>query len=92
MRRKYSRRVRRTALALLLAAAAAAAQAQTLRERVAATLESRGLGREALGVIGNVLRHEAPPPPATPPLVLERLEALGVAAPADAALPRFLKR
>jgi hypothetical protein len=65
--------VRRTALAFALCAAAAALHAQPLRERVAATLESRGLGRDALGVVGNVLRHEAPPPPATPPLVVELL-------------------
>ncbi len=44
-----------------------------LDARVDAILLRRGLGHEALGVIDNTLRHEAPAPPAAPPLVRELL-------------------
>ncbi len=41
--------------------------------RVAAVLERRGLGIEALSIVDNLLRYGPPPPPAAPPLVLELL-------------------
>ncbi len=44
-----------------------------LETRVGAVLERRGLGRDALSVIDNLLRHGAPAPRAAPPLVLELL-------------------
>lgn len=44
-----------------------------LEDRVAAVLERRGLGTDALGVIDNLLRHGPPTPPAAPALVLELL-------------------
>jgi hypothetical protein len=46
---------------------------ERLEAQVGAVLERRGLGRDALSVIDNVLRHGAPAPRATPALVLERL-------------------
>jgi hypothetical protein len=48
-------------------------QQSSLEGRVAALLEARGLGAEALLVVDNVLRHGPPHPPAAPPLVLELL-------------------
>lgn len=46
---------------------------ENLETRIVAALERRGLGRDALSVIDNLLRHGAPPPRAAPPLVLELL-------------------
>jgi hypothetical protein len=44
-----------------------------LEDRVTALLERRGLGRDALLVIDNLLRHGPPPPRATPALVTDLL-------------------
>ena len=71
MRRMWSRRT--IAFALLAGCAGVPPQAPTLEGRVAAVLEARGLGPEALLVVDNVLRHGPPHPPAAPPLVLELL-------------------
>jgi hypothetical protein len=45
----------------------------TLKTRVEAILERRGLGPDALSVIDNVIRHDLTPPPAAPPIVRELL-------------------
>jgi hypothetical protein len=47
--------------------------ADVLATRVDAVLARRGIGPDALRVIDNIIRHEAPPPPAAPPLVRELL-------------------
>jgi hypothetical protein len=73
-----------------------AAPPDALAARVEAILARRGLGRDALAVIDNVLRHEAPPPPFAPPLVRELLarplDAVQAAALFDRAVPRSLVR
>lgn len=65
-----------------------------LESRVAAVLERRGLGPDALLVIDNLLRYGPQPPPATPPLVLELLarplDALDGSRIFDAAVPAAL--
>jgi len=72
---------RTIAAALVLAGCAGVPTGSSLLEnRVAAVLERRGLGSDALRVIDNLLRHGPPAPPAAPPLVLELL-----ARPLDAA-------
>jgi len=67
----------RTITALTIAAASGCAvplaQDEGLEARVAAVLERRGLGSDALLVIDNLLRHGPPPPRAAPALVLELL-------------------
>ena len=77
-------------MALVLAAflcAAAALDPHTLRSRVASALE-RGPGADALGVAGNLVAHEAPPPRGTPPLLLELLADPLAAADAPAIFRR----
>jgi hypothetical protein len=70
--------------------------ADTLEARVDAILLRRGLGRDALGVIDNTIRHEAPPPPAAPPLVRELLaqplRATHAAALFDGAVPEAVRQ
>jgi len=51
----------------------AASQAQDLGGRVEAALVARGLGNDALTLVGNVIEHELPTPRATPPVVMELL-------------------
>jgi len=58
-------------LAPLLALLAACA---SIGDRIHESLSQRGLGDDALRVIDNVLRHEAPPPPHAPAMVRELLE------------------
>jgi hypothetical protein len=94
----------RTALALAVAVAVLAAgcatapapAARALEARVAAILERRGLGGDALGVIDNMLRHEGPLPPLVPELVRELLArplgTLDAAAFFERALPPELQR
>jgi hypothetical protein len=48
-------------------------RADELTARIEAVLARRGLGPDALAVIDNVLRHEAPPPPFAPSVVRELL-------------------
>lgn len=71
-----------------LALAAGGAGAQDLRGRIEADLVARGFGREALGIIGNVLAHDAPAPRGAPPLVLELLGDPPAAADAAAIFRR----
>lgn len=61
------------AAALAAGCAGVPVQEPNLEGRVAALLEKRGLGPEALLVVDNVLRHGPPHPPAAPRLVLELL-------------------
>ena len=65
-----------------------------LDARVARLLDERGLGAEALSIIGNTLRHEAPPPRAAPQLVVDLLarplQAVDAAAIFDRVVPRPL--
>ncbi len=65
------------AAVVLLAAACASVPAtrpeQRLEARVGAVLERRGLGRDALSVIDNLLRHGARPPREAPAVVQELL-------------------
>jgi hypothetical protein len=61
------------AVVLLAGCATLAWREEPLEARVAAVLERRGLGPDALRVVDNLLRHGAPPPPAAPPIVLELL-------------------
>ena len=71
--------VRAAALASLLVAACAVQPVSETRlddalaARVDTELLRRGLGRDALSVIDNFLRHEGPPPRAAPPLARELL-------------------
>jgi hypothetical protein len=46
-----------------------AVSAQDLRERVQEVLDARGFGKDALGIIANVLAHEGRTPPRTPAIV-----------------------
>ena len=71
-----------------LALAAAGASAQDLRGRIESDLAARGLGREALEVIGNVLAHDAPAPRGAAPLVLQLLKDPPAAADAAAIFNR----
>ncbi|HUQ75219.1 MAG TPA: hypothetical protein VM183_10865 [Burkholderiales bacterium] len=59
----------RLALAFLLVAAPIGANAQDLRQRVQSVLDARGLGKDVLGIISNVLGHEGRPPPRVPAIV-----------------------
>lgn len=61
------------ALALAALAASAGAQADGLPSRVESTLSTRGLGRDGLRVVANVLENEYPAPRATPAVVLDLL-------------------
>lgn len=67
-----------------------------LAARVDAILARRGLGPDALSVIENITRHEAPPPPEAPLIVLELLARPLAAADAatlfDRAVPAALRR
>jgi hypothetical protein len=78
------------ALACYLAAAVAQAQEGWLAERLQAALERRGPGVQALGVIDNLLAHEAAPPRAAPPVVRELLARPAAAADAAALFARFV--
>ena len=66
--------MRRLLLALLVAGCATLPAPQDLEARVAAQLERRGLGAEALLVPANLLAHRLPPPRAAHPAVLRLLE------------------
>src|SRR5574341_35621 len=59
--------------AVVLGCAAVPTAVPHLDKRVAAVLESRGFGVEALQIVDNLLRHGPPAPRATPPLVLDLL-------------------
>ena len=63
--------------------------------RVDAVLMRRHLGRDALAVIDNVIRHETPPPAAAPPVVREiladPLAALDAATLFDRSVPAGLR-
>jgi len=67
-----------------------------LESRVAAVLERRGLGGDALGVIDNMLEHDGPLPPLVPAQVREILArpllALDAAAFFERAVPAELQR
>jgi hypothetical protein len=78
----------RLTLSALLACAPLAAGAQDLRERVQGVLDARGLGKDALGIIANVLAHEGRPPPRTPAMVDEVLRDPLSAADAQAIFER----
>jgi hypothetical protein len=97
------RRYRAAVCAAILSSAASCAPlhpaqqaAEPLEARVDAILLRRGLGHDALGVIDNTIRHEAPAPPAAPPLVLdllrEPLRATQAAALFDRAVPAALRQ
>ena len=75
---------------LILAAGCASLQApqRGLETRVAALLERRGVGSEALLVIDNLLRHGPPPPRAASGLALELLTRPLAAAEAAAVFRR----
>ena len=60
-------------LGAALAVVAVCAQAQDLGARVEAALVARGLGKDALGLVGNIIAHEFPTPRATPALVMHLL-------------------
>jgi len=47
--------------------------AQSLRERVQADLDARGIGADGLRIIANVLEHDGRTPPRVPPLVSQVL-------------------
>jgi hypothetical protein len=68
----------------------------TLSSRVEAILEQRGLGSDTLFVIDNIVRHEAPPPRAAPPVVrrllADPLKAADAAMLFSEAIPRSLQR
>ena len=77
------------ALATLLGACAPLpTQQQTLERSVTEVLERRGLGRDALGVIDNLMRHGPTAPRATAPLVLELLARPLAAAEAESLFMR----
>jgi hypothetical protein len=73
-----------------------AADGDALRARVVAALERRGLGVDVLSVIDNLVRHDAPAPPHTPPLVsallAQPLAAADAAAFFDRSVPAALTR
>jgi len=78
------------------AAAPSAGAADGFAASVEAALTRRGLGHDALAVIGNVIRHEGPPPRAAPPIVLDLLvrplAATEAATLFDRAVPASLRR
>lgn len=76
------------ALALLAALLAAGAGADDLAARVDGLLARRGFGADTLSLIDNLLRHEAPPPRAAPPLIRELLARPLAAADAAAIFRR----
>ncbi|MBI4208056.1 MAG: hypothetical protein HY527_23795 [Betaproteobacteria bacterium] len=87
------------AVGLFLAANVSSAEttgADALAVRVDAILARRGLGPDALLVIDNIVRHEAPPPLAAPPIVRELLAhplaATGAATLFKRAVPAALRR
>lgn len=86
--------VRVFTLVLASACASLTPPRAALESRVAAVLERRGLGPDALLVIDNLLRYGPQPPPAAPPLVLELLarplDALDASRIFDAAVPTAL--
>jgi hypothetical protein len=86
MRRMWSGRTIAAAsvAALLAGRAALSVEDSQVESRVAAVLERRGLGPDALLVIDNLLAHGPPPPPAAPPLVLGLLARPSAAADAGA--------
>jgi hypothetical protein len=71
-----------------LACPAVQAEDTALRAALSAALERRGLGAEALGVVDNILSHEAPAPRAAPPAVRELLARPAAAADAAASFAR----
>jgi hypothetical protein len=73
MRPVWSERTIATLVALAAGCAALPASDAGLEGRVTAALERGGLGVDALAIIDNVLRHGAPPPRLTPPVVREVL-------------------
>jgi len=83
------------ALALAAALLVFGAGPEPLAERVARLLDARGLG-ESLTLIDNTLRHEAPTPPAAPPLARELLarplDALDAQAIFERGVPEALRR
>ncbi len=89
-------RIIATTLALAAGCASVAPPPDRLPAQVLAALDRRGLGRDALLVIDNLVRHGPPPPPATPAVVLELfarpLEALDAAAMFGRAVPQSLSR
>ena len=68
----------------------------SVAQRVDAVLMQRRLGRDALAVIDNVLRHAGPPPAAAPPVVREiladPLAALAAETLFDRNVPAGLRR
>ncbi len=76
------------ALALLAAVLAAGAGVDDLAARVDGLLARRGFGADTLSLIDNLLRHEAPPPRAAPPLTRELLARPLAAADAAAIFRR----
>jgi hypothetical protein len=76
----WCRRTAALAAAVVAGCAALAPMQQDFDKRLAAVLEGRALGADALLVIDNLLRHGPPAPRATPALVRELL-----ARPLDAA-------
>jgi hypothetical protein len=69
---------------------AAPAEDTPLAASLSAALERRGLGAQALGVIDNLLAHEAPPPRAAPPVVRELLARPAAALDAAGLFARFV--
>src|SRR5215204_1350165 len=61
------------ALAVAAGCASVPPPGERLPAEVGAFLERRGLGPDALGVIGNLVRHGPPAPRAAPALVVELL-------------------
>jgi len=83
-------------LAVLVAGCASLpARDGAVETRLAEALERRGLGADALSVIGNLLAHGSPPPPMAPAAVLEALArplaALDVAGQFERAVPASLR-
>jgi hypothetical protein len=76
------------ALVLLAALLAAGAAVDDLAARVDGQLARRGFGADTLSLIDNLLRHEAPLPPAAPPLTRELLARPLAAADAAAIFRR----
>ena len=74
MRRMWSGRIIAAAALLVAACATPSMRHGGVENRVNAVLDERALGPDALRVIGNLLEHGSPAPPATPRLVRELLE------------------
>src|SRR5688572_16920526 len=73
-----------------LACPAALAEDTSFGAALSAALERRGLGAQALGVLDNILAHEAPPPRAAPAVVRELLARPAAASDAAALFARFV--